>query len=65
MGGLAGFLGTYLIGPRVGLFYPDEKLAFVLDDLLLDDDGNDFDQIEKRNEEQQSFEKYKKGSTQT
>ena len=37
MGGLAGFIGTYLIGPRVGLFYPDAKLAYVLDDMYLDD----------------------------
>ena len=51
MGGLAGFLGTYLIGPRVGLFSQDDKLAFVLDDQLLDDDGNDFEMFEKKNEE--------------
>jgi len=37
MGGLAGFIGTYLIGPRVGLFSPDTKLAYVLDDIYLDD----------------------------
>ena len=37
MGGLAGFIGTYLIGPRVGLFSPDTKLAYVLDDVYLDD----------------------------
>ena len=37
MGGLAGFIGTYLIGPRVGLFSQDTKLAYVLDDIYLDD----------------------------
>jgi ammonia channel protein AmtB len=52
MGGLAGFLGTYLIGPRVGLFSQDDKLSFVLDDLLLDEDANDFELLEKKNEEQ-------------
>jgi ammonia channel protein AmtB len=39
MGGLAGFMGTYLIGPRVGLFAQDTKLAYVLDDLCLEDDN--------------------------
>ena len=48
MGGLAGFLGTYLIGPRVGLFTQDDKLSFVLDDLLLDEDSNDFELLEKK-----------------
>jgi Amt family ammonium transporter len=37
MGGLAGFAGTYLIGPRVGIFSPDTKLAYVLDDIYLDE----------------------------
>lgn len=36
MGGVAGFIGTYLIGPRVGLFGQDEKLAFIWNDKLLD-----------------------------
>ena len=44
MGGLAGFIGTYLIGPREGLFKRDEKLAYILDDNFLDDeDSSDFD----------------------
>jgi hypothetical protein len=43
MGGLAGFIGTYLIGPRVGLYSNDDKLSFILNDLLLDEDDNDFD----------------------
>ena len=42
MGGLAGFIGTYIIGPRVGLFSQDEKLAFILEDQLLDEEGNDY-----------------------
>jgi ammonia channel protein AmtB len=50
MGGLAGFIGTYLIGPRIGLFGPDKVLAFIHDDILLDDEGNDiamlYDEIE-------------------
>ena len=47
MGGLAGFIGTYLIGPRVGLFAPDEKMAYVLDDLMLEDDGVEQDMMER------------------
>lgn len=46
MGGLAGFIGTYLIGPRVGLFKQDTTLAYVLDDNLIDEDEtmeSDFD----------------------
>ena len=35
MGGLAGFIGTFLMGPRVGLFRGDERLQFILDDELL------------------------------
>ena len=35
MGGLAGFIGTFLMGPRVGLFRGDERLKFILDDELL------------------------------
>ena len=31
MGGLAGFMGTYLIGPRVGLFKNDDRLAYILE----------------------------------
>ena len=42
MGGLAGFMGTYLIGPRVGLFKNDDRLAYILeqDDMLLDYEKN-------------------------
>ena len=40
MGGLAGFIGTSIIGPRVGLFKPESKLAYINDDLLLDDDDS-------------------------
>jgi ammonia channel protein AmtB len=32
MGGLSGCMGTIIIGPRIGLFYPDRKLAYILDD---------------------------------
>ena len=38
MGGIAGFIGTFLIGPRLGLFHRDRSLDYLLDeDLLLDD----------------------------
>jgi hypothetical protein len=32
MGGLAGYMGTLMIGPRVGLFSPDTKLRYILDE---------------------------------
>ena len=32
MGGLAGWVGTLLIGPRVGLFKADRELSYILDD---------------------------------
>jgi Amt family ammonium transporter len=32
MGGLAGYVGTLLIGPRVGLFKADRELCYILDD---------------------------------
>ena len=38
MGGLAGFMGTFLIGPRSGLFSQDNKLSFILEDTLLDEE---------------------------
>ena len=38
MGGLAGFIGTCIIGPRVGLFKPDTKLAYINEDLFLEED---------------------------
>lgn len=31
MGGVAGFMGTWLIGPREGLFKKDKKLLFILE----------------------------------
>jgi ammonium transporter, Amt family len=41
MGGVAGFIGTYLLGPRLGLFQQDTRLAYVLEDKLVgDDEGN-------------------------
>ena len=30
MGGIAGFTGTYIIGPRIGLFKQDNKLSYIL-----------------------------------
>jgi hypothetical protein len=38
MGGVAGFIGTFLIGPRIGLFHKDKILEYLLDDDLLYDD---------------------------
>ena len=32
MGGLSGYVGTYLIGPRIGLFRPDKELSYINDD---------------------------------
>ena len=32
MGGLAGYIGALIIGPRVGLFQADRELAYILDD---------------------------------
>lgn len=42
MGGLAGFMGTYLIGPRVGLFKNEERIQYILeqDDMILDFEKN-------------------------
>ena len=51
MGGLAGFIGTYLIGPRVGLFSQDDNLAFILEDQLLDDDAFDFERLDNDDKE--------------
>mgnify|MGYP002631036062 FL=1 len=36
MGGMSGFIGTYLIGPRIGLFKPDENMAYILNDEALE-----------------------------
>jgi len=32
MGGIAGFMGTVIIGPRVGLFQKDKILAYLLEE---------------------------------
>jgi len=38
MGGIAGFIGTLIIGPRIGLFHKDKKLEYVLEeDLVLEE----------------------------
>ena len=31
-GGITGFIGTYLCGPRIGLFSKDKRYAYVLDE---------------------------------
>ena len=38
MGGIAGFMGTVIVGPRIGLYKEDKQLAFVHKDLYLEDD---------------------------
>jgi Amt family ammonium transporter len=49
MGGLAGFIGTYIIGPREGLFKRDQKLAYILEEskLLDDSDSEDEDKLDQ------------------
>ena len=32
MGGLSGFVGTYVIGPRIGLFKTDKTLSYITKD---------------------------------
>ena len=32
MGGLSGFVGTYLIGPRIGLFNNTNNISYINDD---------------------------------
>ena len=43
MGGLSGFIGTYIIGPRIGLFKADKTLSYILEDdsYLMGDDKDD------------------------
>ena len=43
MGGLAGFIGTYIIGPREGLFKRDKKLEYILEETKLLDDSDSAD----------------------
>ena len=31
MGGITGFVGTLIIGPRIGLFHPDTQLSYILE----------------------------------
>ena len=38
MGGIAGFMGTFIIGPRVGMFKEDKTLAYIDEDIFLEDD---------------------------
>ena len=46
MGGIAGFIGTYLIGPREGLFRWDKKLSYILEDDFLDDFDSSDEEID-------------------
>jgi len=38
MGGVAGFVGTYLIGPRIGFFQAEDQMSYVHRDKFLEDD---------------------------
>ena len=48
MGGLSGLIGTYLIGPRIGLFHPAKELQYIHSDQEL------IDQLEREEEEMDS-----------
>lgn len=37
MSGVAGFVSTYLIGPRIGIFKSDRLMSYVLKDTILED----------------------------
>ena len=43
MGGLAGFIGTYIIGPRIGLFKSEKELDYILDEenFILEENDRD------------------------
>lgn len=38
MGGLAGFMGTWIIGPRIGMFKQDTTMSYVYKDKFLEND---------------------------
>ena len=47
MGGLAGYVGTWMIGPRIGLYKPDQKLAYILEDEKLIKDYQEKENLEE------------------
>jgi len=49
MGGLSGLIGTYLIGPRIGLFHLDKELNYIHSDEPL------IEQLEKEKEMEQEY----------
>ena len=51
MGGLAGYVGTWMIGPRIGLYKPDQKLAYILDDQNLIKEQQDYELKQEDREE--------------
>lgn len=38
MAGVSGFIGTLLLGPRIGMFKPDKVMQYVFNDQYLDDE---------------------------
>ena len=48
MGGISGFIGTVIIGPRIGLFHPETTLSYILDE---DEDMSDSDFILNKKDE--------------
>ena len=44
MGGLSGFVGTYLIGPRIGLFNKNNSVSYINDDEKFLQENSDIDQ---------------------
>lgn len=59
MGGLAGFVATYLIGPREGLYRWNKRLSYLLEEDIFDEyeSSNKFN----RNDKLQGIFGYKPG----
>lgn len=55
MGGLAGFMGTWIIGPRIGMFKQDTTMSYVYKDKFLENDEANFKLSELLEKRQQKF----------
>ena len=53
MGGMAGFIGTWLIGPRIGLYFKEKKLDYILDE---DMEVESFEKLERAVKQIEDFE---------